>query len=58
LASELAVKLWVKALTAVIEVEALTALLTKRRFMLLADGDGFSVWVILTFQRPSPLYLS
>jgi len=54
LASELAVKLWIKALTAVIEVEALTALVTKRRFMLLANGDGFPVWVVLTLHGSSP----
>jgi len=56
LASEFAVELGIKALTTGIEVEALTALLTKCRFMLLADGDRFSILVVLTSQFPSPMY--
>ena len=54
LAPEFAVELGIKALTTGIEVEALTALLTKRRFMLLANGDSFSVWVVSTLHGSSP----
>jgi hypothetical protein len=54
LASEFTVELGIKAVTTVIQVEALTALLTKCRFMLLTDGDGFSVWVVFTLHGSSP----
>jgi hypothetical protein len=51
LRSELTIKLWIDAFTAVIDVQTLTALLTESGFMLVADPDGLPVWMIPALHR-------
>jgi hypothetical protein len=46
LCSELTIELWIDTFTAVIDVQALTALLTESGLMLVADPDGLSVRMI------------
>jgi hypothetical protein len=59
LRSELAVELWINAFTAVIDVQTLAALLTESGFMLVADPNRLSVWVIPAlhhFLTPVPFF--
>lgn len=46
LGSELAVKFWINAFTAVIDIEALTTLLTEPCSMFLANRNRFSIRMI------------
>jgi len=59
LRSELAIELWIDAFAAVIDVQALAALLAESDFMLLADPDGLPVWMISALHRlftPTPFF--
>ena len=48
LVSELAVELWIDAVTAMVNIEALTALLTESHFMFLTDPNCLPVRMIST----------
>ena len=45
LISELTIKFWIDAHAAMVDIETLTALLTKAGFMFLTDGNGLSIGV-------------
>jgi hypothetical protein len=57
LGSELAVEFWIKALTAVVDVKILTALLTESCLMLLADCNCLPIRMIFTLHFPFPFIL-
>jgi hypothetical protein len=48
LVSEFAVELWIDAVTAMVNIEALTALLAESCFMFLTNSDRLSVRMIST----------
>ena len=59
LRSELAIELWIDAFAAVIDVQALAALLTESGLMLVTDPNGLAVWMISALHRsftPTPFF--
>jgi hypothetical protein len=57
LGSELAVKLWIDTLTAMIDVEAFTALLTGSGFVLLTDSNGITIFMMPALHPSCPILI-
>jgi hypothetical protein len=53
--SEFTVIFWIHTFTALIDVETLTALLTKAGFIFLTGGNGLTLWMISTLHFYFPL---